>query len=213
MARLTAARMIVFGVGGVGGWCAEALVRTGVGHLAIVDGDTVAPSNVNRQVMATSATIGRPKAEVLAERLREINPGAEIAAHVRRFDADSADFFAGEIAKCDCVIDAIDSVADKAALIRLCASLAIPVFSSMGAALRLDPTKVRISRFAKVQGDGLARALRIRFRKDGQGPAPDFICVHSEEPPRDIPERGSVMPATATFGMALASLATRAISQ
>lgn len=211
MERLAAARIAVFGVGGVGGWCAEALVRTGVGHLSIVDGDTVAPSNANRQVMATSATVGRPKVEVLAERLREINPSAEIRAFAQRFGSGTAEFFSGEISGCGCAIDAIDSVADKAALIRLCGSLGVPVFSSMGAALRLDPTRIRISRFAKVQGDGLARALRIRFRKDGQGPAPDFLCVHSEETPLSIPERGSLMPVTATFGMVLASLAIRAI--
>lgn len=213
MEQLAVARIVVFGVGGVGGWCAEALVRTGVGHLAIVDGDTVAPSNVNRQVMATSATVGRPKAEVLAERLREINPSAEIIACPQRFNATTKDSFADEITGSGCVIDAIDSVADKTMLIRLCASLGVTVFSSMGAALRLDPTMVRVSRFAKVQGDGLARALRMRFRKDGNGPAPDFLCVHSEEPPLGVSERGSLMPVTATFGMVLASLALRAVCE
>ena len=204
MNALASAQIAVVGVGGVGSWCAEALVRTGFHHITLVDDDVVAPSNVNRQLEATSRTIGQPKVEALGQRLLEINPEACVTALALRY-APESDF---HISKFDCVVDAIDSVADKAHLIRNAMAHGVKIYSSMGAALRLDPTRVRISEFSHVTGDGLARALRQRFKKDGLGPAPKFQCVHSEEPPRNIPERGSTMPVTAAFGLALASLVT-----
>ncbi len=203
MRRLARLRVAVFGAGGVGGVCAEALVRTGLMHIEIVDFDDVALSNANRQIQATPGCVGRPKVEVLRERLLSISPCAQVVARNVRFAAGSGEFDFGSY---DVVVDAIDSVADKAALVREALAAGATVYSSMGAALRTDPTRVRVSRFAKVSGDGLARALRQRFRKDGAGAVPDFLCVHSEEPPRDIPVRGSVMQVTAAFGLALASL-------
>ena len=203
MNRLAKLRVAVFGAGGVGGVCAEALVRTGLVHLEIVDFDAVALSNANRQIQATPDVVGRPKVEVLRERLLSISPGAKVVARNGRFAAGSGKFDFGAY---DVVVDAIDSVADKAALVREALAAGATVYSSMGAALRTDPTRVRVSKFKKVAGDGLARALRQRFRKDGAGSVPDFLCVHSEEPPRDIPVRGSVMQVTAAFGLALASL-------
>ena len=205
MARLARMRVLLVGVGGVGSWCAEALVRTGLGHLTIVDDDVVQPSNANRQLPATARTVGRRKVDALKERLAEVRPAADVAAVAARWTAEGA---AGvELRDFDCVVDAIDSVAEKAALVRAAAAAGVPVFASMGAALRVDPTQVRVSPFSKIAGDGLARALRRRFKKDGLGPAPEFVCVHSAEPPLDAPARGSVMPVTAAFGMALASLA------
>ena len=206
MRALAKTRVIVVGTGGVGSWCAEALARTAVGHLTLVDSDRVCASNVNRQLMATSATIGEPKVTALARRLREINPAADIRAVDGVYSADTASTF--KLEEFDYVIDAIDSVADKAQLIRHALSLpSVTLFSSMGAARRLDPFRIRATEFWKVQGDGLARALRNRFRKTGEFPARKFTCVWSEEPPRA--EAGTVMHVTAAFGLALASLVVR----
>ena len=206
MRALAKTRVIVVGTGGVGSWCAEALARTAVGHLTLVDSDRVCASNVNRQLMATSATIGEPKVTALARRLREINPAADIKSVDGVYSADTASTF--KLEEFDYVIDAIDSVADKAQLIRHALSLpSVTLFSSMGAARRLDPFRIRATEFWKVQGDGLARALRNRFRKTGEFPARKFTCVWSEEPPRA--ESGTVMHVTAAFGLALASLVVR----
>ena len=208
MRALAKTRVIVVGTGGVGSWCAEALARTAVGHLTLVDSDRVCASNVNRQLMATSATIGEPKVAALARRLREINPAADIRAVDGVYSADTASTF--KLEEFDYVIDAIDSVADKAQLIRHALSLpSVTLFSSMGAARRLDPFRIRATEFWKVQGDGLARALRNRFRKTGEFPARKFTCVWSEEPPRA--EAGTVMHVTAAFGLALASLVVRKV--
>lgn len=206
MRRLVAARVIVFGIGGVGGWCAEALARSGVGAVDVVDGDVVEPSNINRQSVATVAAIGRPKVDLMAVRLAEINPAISVTAHRARFCAETEEAFAGTVAACDCVVDAIDSLEDKRRLARLCGRLGVFMVSSMGAALRLDPTLVRTAPFSKVSGDPLARALRRLFRQDETGTIPDFPCAYSEERPAKCAERGSMMPVTATFGMVLASL-------
>ena len=208
MRALADTRVIVVGTGGVGSWCAEALIRTGVGHLTLVDSDRVCASNVNRQLMATSATIGEPKVTALARRLREINPAADIAAVDGIYSADTASSF--KLEEYGYVIDAIDSVADKAHLIRHALSIpSVTLFSSMGAARRLDPFRIRATEFWKVQGDGLARALRNRFRKTGEFPARKFKCVWSDETPRA--DGGTVMHVTAAFGLALASLVVREI--
>ena len=210
MARLASARVLVVGVGGVGSWCAEALARTGVGALTIIDGDVVAPSNINRQCPATAATMGRPKVEAMRERLHSVNPCCEVTAVSARYpdvlrEGFSLDGFS-------CVVDAIDSVDCKAALILDATGAGVPLVSSMGAALRLDPTKVVVRRFDKVEGDGLARALRQRFKRMGRFPAAPFRCVCSLEPPcaaaaagGEPGAKGSVMPVTCAFGMALAA--------
>ena len=208
MRALAQTRVLLVGTGGVGSWCAEALVRTGVGRLALVDADRVCPSNVNRQLMATRRTLGEPKVESLARRLQEINPAADITTVMGVYSADTASTF--KLEEYDYVIDAIDSVADKAHLIRHALSIpSVTLFSSMGAARRLDPFRIRATEFWKVQGDGLARALRNRFRKTGEFPARKFTCVWSEEPPRA--EAGTVMHVTAAFGLALASLVVRKV--
>ncbi|MBR2838137.1 MAG: ThiF family adenylyltransferase [Kiritimatiellae bacterium] len=198
MERLAASRVLVVGVGGVGGWCAEALLRTGVGHLAVMDDDTVAESNLNRQCPATAAALGRLKVEAMRERLLSVDPGADVAALAARFTG------AEDVSGYDAVVDAIDSVDCKAALILKASELGVPVVSSMGAALRTDPSRVRVTRFEKVAGDGLARALRRRFRAEGRSPG-RFDCVWSDEPPRHCGERGSLMQVTAAFGMCLAA--------
>ena len=207
MERLAAAQVLVVGVGGVGSWCAEALVRTGVGAIALIDDDRIAASNVNRQCPATAGTIGRTKVDVMAERLRDINPGCRIAARCERFER-----FEG-LGGFDAIVDAIDSVANKANLILGATDAGVPIVSSMGAALRTDPTQVRVSRFEKVEGDGLARALRQLFKRANRFPRRRFSCVWSREPARRPAgwaqgqsfSKGSLMPVTATFGMCLAS--------
>lgn len=204
--RLSAARVILLGCGGVGGWAAEALIRTGVGHLTLVDKDVVEPSNLNRQLVATRLSLGRPKVEALRERLLAINPDADILTRHDTFCAANADTFALE--SYHVVIDAIDSVADKALLIRLTCQLPhTALVSAMGAARRTDPLQVRVAEFAKVAGCPLARALRNRFRKEGQWPARKFRCVWSAEPPREGAEKGSLATVVGTFGMVLAQLA------
>lgn len=209
--RISELSVTVFGVGGVGGWCAEALVRTGVRKITLVDDDVVAASNTNRQRQATPCTIGHLKVEVLREILQGISPESEIKSISERYTPETAGHFDDILAKADFVIDAIDSVDCKAHLIQRCVGDAAnggpTIFSSMGAALRTDSTKVRISRFDKIAGDGLARALRNRFRKHGQ-PIPRHMCVHSDElPARNLTGiKGSLMPVTCTFGMALAHL-------
>ena len=208
MTRIESAHVVIVGVGGVGSWCAEALVRTGVGRLTLIDDDTVAASNVNRQCPALAATLGRAKVEAMRERLVAINPACEVRAERARFERYEG------FGQCDVVIDAIDSVACKAELILGATAAGIPLVSSMGAALRLDPTKVTVTRFEKVEGDGLARALRQRFKKLNRFPAAKFSCVWSTEPPLAATdgEKGSFMPVTATFGMCLAREALKLIT-
>ncbi len=209
MEQLRHSRVVVFGLGGVGSWCAEALVRAGVGHITLVDADCVDPSNINRQLPALTSTIGLPKAEVLAERFRLINPEAEIVPIVRFYDDDSAPDF--DFTQCDAVVDAIDSLPSKMLLICRATEARTPIFSSMGAARRLDPGKVQVAEFWKVKGCPLARALRDRFKKADRRPARKFQCVYSDEPPTGEP-KGSVMTVTATFGLRLASLVINKLS-
>jgi len=208
--RLHEARVMLFGCGGVGGWAAEALIRTGVGHLSLVDKDIVEASNLNRQLAATIGSVGSPKVDALKARLLCINPQADIDVFHAPFTADTAADF--PIADSLIVLDAIDSVPDKATLIRLsCQIPDITLFSAMGAARRTDPLQVRVSDFAKVQGCPLARALRTRFKKDGNWPAHKFQCVWSMEQPSPNVGKGSLTPVVGTFGMVLASLAIKEI--
>ena len=207
MARLAETRIAVVGVGGVGSWCAEALVRSGARRLLLVDDDVVAPSNLNRQCEATRETVGMPKVEAMKARLLAIDPSAEIEICAERFQPGSP------LPAAELVVDAIDSVDAKAALVLAAAESGVPIVSSMGAALRVDPTKVEVRRFEKVEGDGLARALRQRFKKLGCRPPRKFNVVCSSEPPARLEVRASLMQVTAAFGMALAAEAIRTICE
>ncbi len=203
-------RVILFGVGGVGSWCAESLVRSGICHLTIVDSDCVCASNINRQLMATTKTVGQAKVDVLRERLLSINPSAQITALQKVFNEESADEF--ELDTYDYIIDAIDSLKDKALLILMATRTKAKLFSSMGAALKLDPTRIRITEFWKVQGDPLARALRKKFKHLGEYPKHKFQCVYSDELISDGKSEtvcGTVVHITAIFGFMLASLVIR----
>lgn len=180
LSSLARTRVILFGVGGVGGWTADALIRSGVGELTIVDPDLVAESNINRQPMANTATIGQPKVEVLARMLEAVNPDARVTALRERYSAETAPRF--DLSSFDYVIDAIDSLADKALLILNATACRGPVlFSSMGAALKSDPTRVEVAEFWKVQGCPLAAALRRRFKRTGMMPRRKFKAVFSPE--------------------------------
>ncbi len=193
MRTLAATHVILFGVGGVGSWCAEGLVRSGIGHLTLVDSDCVSITNVNRQLMATTATIGRPKVDVLKERLLEINPGGVIDVRQTAYTAATADDFSLEAY--DYIIDAIDSLENKALLIRRATATRAVLFSSMGAALKMNPLKIDVAEFWKVSGCPLARALRNRFKRDKEFPQRKFLCVYS---PEVMPNRGAE-PSPAVF--------------
>ena len=172
-------RVIIFGVGGVGSWCAESLVRTGIRQLTIVDSDRVCITNINRQFMATTKTVGQVKVDALRERLLAINPAAQITALQKIFTEETAEDF--QIDQYDYIIDAIDSLRDKALLILMACQTKARFFSSMGAALKLDPTRIQVAEFWKVKGDPLARALRNRFKKQKAFPKRKYQCVYSDE--------------------------------
>ncbi|MDE6396852.1 MAG: tRNA threonylcarbamoyladenosine dehydratase [Muribaculaceae bacterium] len=180
MERLGRARVIVFGIGGVGSWAVEALARTGIGHLTIVDSDTVAVSNINRQLVALNSTVGRTKVEVMAERIADINPDCDVTAIADVYTPENGDRW--DLESYDIVIDAIDSLASKADLIlRTTAARRPRLVSSMGAALKGDPLKIDVAEFGKVKGCPLARALRDRFKRQGVWPRRRFQAVYSPE--------------------------------
>lgn len=226
MKRISRVNVIVVGCGGVGSWAAEALVRSGVQRMTVVDADTVGVTNVNRQAVATSLTVGRQKVEVMREILLDINPDAKIVAINKPFTAETADDF--KLHSFDIIIDAIDSLKHKAALIVRATGTEATFISSMGAALRVDPTKVRYAEFWKVNGCKLAATLRHRFKRVGVFPQKKFLCVYSEETPirtlesREEPtdliagsqhmrDNGSAVFVTAAFGLTIASLAVRSL--
>mgnify|MGYP006326641451 FL=1 len=179
MERLNSIKVIIFGVGGVGSWCAESLVRSGINHLTVVDSDRVCITNINRQLMATVKTVGQVKVEALKERLLTINPMAEIDARQQIFSEETADSFC--LDSYDYIIDAIDSLKDKRLLIEMACNTKAVFFSSMGAALKMDPTRIKVAEFWKVEGCPLARALRQRFKRLKRKPARKFLCVYSDE--------------------------------
>lgn len=177
--RLNRTRVIIFGVGGVGSWCAEALVRCGVERLTIVDPDNVNVTNINRQLMATIPNIGRPKVEALKERLLEINPEAKISAVCEGYMDDTAGKY--NLNEYDYVIDAIDTLHNKLRLIRDATASSATFFSSMGAALKIDPTRIRVADFWEVRDCPLGAALRKQLRRSGKLPSKKFLCVYSGE--------------------------------
>ncbi len=172
-------RVILFGVGGVGSWVAEGLIRSGIRNLTIVDSDCVCASNVNRQMMATCETIGQVKVVALKRHLLTINPNANIQAIQEIYSAETADSF--HIDTYDYIIDAIDSLENKALLIRNACETKATFYSSMGAALKIDPTRIQVAEFWKVNGCPLARALRQKFKKQHLFPKKKFLCVFSDE--------------------------------
>lgn len=220
--KLHQTKVIIFGVGGVGSWCAESLIRSGIGHLTMVDFDTICASNVNRQLMATTRTIGLSKVDVMRQRLLDINPEADITALKQLYTPETAESF--HLETYDVIIDAIDSLDNKAHLIRHACTTRAVFVSSMGAALKMDAQKIAIAEFWKVRGCPLAAALRRKFKKSGLMPTRKFKCVYSEEllrnqeveqpaestdnalPFHKAQTNGTIAHTTAIFGFHLAGL-------
>lgn len=219
MERLRRARVLVAGVGGVGGYAAEMLARTGIGHLALIDADCVAPSNLNRQLIALVSTIGRPKVELFRERFLDINPDIEVDARREFIEPGNVPAILDE--GYDYVIDAIDTVAPKVALIAECLRRGVRIISSMGAGGRTDPTRVEYADLWSTREDGLARAVRQRLKKAGL--RRPLRVVASTEAPRsasiihlDEPNKRSSFGTIATiptiFGIFLASKVLKEIA-
>jgi tRNA threonylcarbamoyladenosine dehydratase len=184
IARLASSTVTIFGLGGVGSYAAEALARTGVGRLILVDYDRICVTNVNRQLHAMKGTLGKPKAEIMAERLRLINPDATFEPRCEFYNASSsARLLTPEP---DLVIDAIDNLTAKMHLIVTCRRERIRLVSAMGAAARLDPTAVRVADLAQTRMDPFARNLRRSLRRTygiDCGRPTGITVVYSEEPP------------------------------
>ncbi|MBP3671141.1 MAG: tRNA threonylcarbamoyladenosine dehydratase [Bacteroidaceae bacterium] len=221
VARLQSSRILVVGVGGVGAYAAEMLVRAGVSSMTIIDSDEVSPSNINRQLVALHSTVGKIKVEVLAQRLADINPTLQLSARAQYLEVDGVEALLQE--GYDFVVDAIDTVAPKVALLAACMRQGIAVVSSMGAGARLDPSQIQYADIANTSICGLARAVRSRLRKMGiRGKLP---VVFSTEVPRAeavqevTGERnkrttvGTVSYMPAIFGCYLASYVIRKLTQ
>lgn len=178
MERLAAARVIVFGVGGVGGYVVEALARSGVGAIDVVDPDRVSMTNINRQILATTETIGASKAEAARARILSINPACRVRAYEVFYLPETAGTF--DFSQYDYVVDAIDTVAGKLALIENAEAAGVPIISSMGAGNKLDPTAFRIADIYQTAVCPLARVIRNECRRRG---IKSLKVVYSEEAP------------------------------
>lgn len=163
--KLQTSRVAIFGIGGVGGYVAEALARSGVGSFDLIDNDTVALTNLNRQIIATHATIGLPKVQVMAERIHSINPEAQVKVHQCFFLPENAHKF--DFSSYDYVVDAVDTVAAKIAIIMAAKAAGVPVISSMGAGNKMDPGKFQVADIFKTSVDPLARVMRQEMKKRG----------------------------------------------
>ncbi len=217
LARLAASHVFVAGLGGVGSWCAEALARAGIGRLTLVDMDVVATSNINRQLPALDSTVGRLKAEVMAERIRDINPDCRLNVLTEFLTPDNIPELLP--ADADYVIDCIDSLNCKVALIVAARRRGLAVAASMGAGNKLDPTRARVTDIARTQVDPLARLVRKRLKR--QGVEDGVLCVWSDEPgrPPRPPEavthgraravNGTIAYLPPLFGLMLAGAVTR----
>lgn len=220
MQQVASKKVILFGVGGVGSWCAEALIRSGIMHLTIVDSDRVAIANINRQLPATINTVGELKVEVLKKRLTEINPFAVINCIPEIYSIESSDSF--KLGDYDYIIDAIDSLSHKMHLLVTSSKTNAVVYSSMGAGLKIDPQKIRVAEFRKVRGCKLAAALREKM-KQWENPVKPIMCVYSEEFQKNKGEdnaeilnengsfkkariNGTMVQVTAVFGFTLSGL-------
>lgn len=214
---LRKAHILVVGLGGVGAYAAEMIARAGVGRMTLADADTVGVTNLNRQLIALRSTLGRPKAEVLAERLRDINPAIELTI-VNEYIKDEATYTLLDAAAYDYVVDCIDTLSPKLALILAALERKLPLVSSMGAGAKLDPTQLEIKDIAKTHHCPLAHMLRKRLHKAGVYRG--FKAVFSPEPIREgaiiIAEEqnkksqvGTISYLPALFGIGCASVVIR----
>lgn len=176
MEKLNNSRVAVFGIGGVGGYAVEALARSGVGALDLIDDDTVSESNINRQIIALHSTVGRPKVEVAAERVRDINPDCAVRTYKTFYMHETADQF--DFSHYDYVIDAIDTVSGKIALVLQAKEAGVPIISSMGAGNKLDPTAFRVADIYRTSVCPLARVMRRELKQRG---VEHLKAVYSEE--------------------------------
>jgi len=216
--KLKGAYVAVFGIGGVGGFACEALARAGVGRMLLVDDDTVSESNLNRQIVALRSTIGRPKVEVMAERIRDIDPAIKVETRQCFFSEENADSF--DFSAFSYVVDAIDTVSAKVELICRAKAAGTPIISCMGAGNKLDPTKFVVTDLAKTETCPLARVLRQRLRKKG---IEHLQVVYSTEPAmtpleiiadggrKQLPGSVSFVPSTA--GLVAAGAVIRALCE
>lgn len=201
--RLAETRVCVFGVGGVGGFVCEALARSGVGKLVIVDNDTVNRTNINRQIIATTDSVGRLKVDVMQERLLAINPDIDITKYAVFYTRDSAELV--DISSCDYIVDAVDHVPAKVEIALRAKSLGIPVISSMGAGNKLDPTRFRVSDIYKTSVCPLAKIMRHKLREAG---IERLKVVFSDEVPHTTVSDGiipSIAFAPSVAGLVIAS--------
>lgn len=205
--KLKKARVAVFGIGGVGGFVCEGLVRSGVGSFHLIDNDTVAPSNINRQIIATHSTLGRYKTEVMKERMLEINPDVNAETLNTFFLPENQDEF--DFEKYDYVVDAIDTVTAKIALALVCSQKNIPLISSMGTGNKLDPTAFKVADISKTKVCPLAKVMRRELKKRG---IDKLKVVYSEEAPikppptEDMPPGRRATPASIAFTPSVAGL-------
>jgi len=178
LALLKRTKVAVVGIGGVGSWAAEALARAGIGQLVLIDDDSICVTNINRQVIATTASIGRPKVEAMRDRILDINPEARVEALEARFGPDSAERLIGP--GLDYIVDAIDSISSKVALILRARELGIPIVSSMGTGNKLDPTRLEVADISETSVCPLARVMRRELRKRG---VESLKVIYSREEP------------------------------
>lgn len=204
--KLMNSRVAVFGIGGVGGFALEALVRAGIGTLDIIDNDQVAVSNLNRQIIATHASIGRDKVEVARERILQINPAARVNTYKSFFLPENVSDF--NFYAYDYVVDAIDTVSGKIALVEEAARVGTPIISCMGAGNKLDPTAFEVSDIYKTSVCPLARVMRRELKKRH---IPSLKVVYSKEKPVIVPEtdpekKGKTIPGSVSFVPSVAGL-------
>ncbi len=221
--RLATSRVVVAGLGAVGSFAVEALARSGIGHLRLVDFDCVEPSNINRQLYALHSTLTLPKAKLAALRVNDISPSCQVESLEERINSENIFSFLNP--RPDVVVDAIDTVCDKVSLLWACLSHGIPIVSSMGAARRFDPTCVRVGAIEAIHGCPLAKKVRkglIQFGFDGNSMGKGLRCVYSIEPamaqvmrinPGKAPFRamGSSICVTGVFGLVMAREALRCL--
>lgn len=178
--KLNKSHVAVFGLGGVGSWCAEALARSGVGKLTVIDQDIISESNINRQLCALYSTLGKSKAAVMADRLTDINPEIYVNSIVDRYEASSRELFFGE--RYDYIVDAIDLVACKLDLIETARNLNIPIVSALGTGNKADPSLLQVTDISKTKNCPLARVVRKELRHRGIN---HHMVVYSEELPME----------------------------
>ena len=195
--RLARARVAVFGIGGVGGHLCEALARAGVGAIDIVDRDTVSLSNINRQVVASHSTVGRPKVEIMAERIADINPACRVGAYQMFYLPETAQEL--NLSAYDYVADCVDTVAAKLELAVRCAEAGVPLIAAMGAGNKLHPERIRLGDIFKTEVDPLARVMRRELKTRG---IRRLLCAWSDEPPipsNIVGEDGRPAPGSVSF--------------